>query len=111
MAPDADDLTLAQAAERVGVQPATLRRWLDRGLVPEYDGRWSASAIGAARVVARMRERGYSLATIKQATEQGRLAFGFLEDLFGPEPTQSRFAKRRGRPDWTWCWCSGWSPV
>ena len=88
MAPDADDLTLAQAAERVGVQPATLRRWLDRGLVPEYDGRWSASAIGAARVVARMRERGYSLATIKQATEQGRLAFGFLEDLFGPEPTQ-----------------------
>jgi adenylate cyclase len=87
MAHDAQDPTLAQAAERVGVQPATLRRWVDRGLVPEYDGRWSASAIGAARVVARMRERGHSLASIKQAAGQGRLAFGFLEDLFGPEET------------------------
>ena len=74
-------MTLAEAAHRVGVQPATLRRWADRGLLPQYEGEWSGSAIGAARVVARMRERGHSLAEIKRATDQGRLAFGFLEDL------------------------------
>jgi adenylate cyclase len=74
-------MTLAEAAKRVGVQPATLRRWVDRGLLPQYEGEWSASMIGAARVVARMRERGHSLADIKRATDEGRLAFGFLEDL------------------------------
>ena len=75
-------MTLAQAAERVGVRPATLRRWVDRGLIPEYAGEWNRAAIGTARVVARMRERGHSLADIARATEEGRLAFGFLEELF-----------------------------
>jgi adenylate cyclase len=32
--------------------------------------------------VARMRERGHSLKDIRRATDEGRLAFGFLEDLF-----------------------------
>jgi adenylate cyclase len=81
-------LTLAEAAERVGVQPGTLRRWVDRGLIPQYDGQWTPSAIGTARVVARMRERGHSLASIKKATEEGRLAFGFLEDLFPSDGNQ-----------------------
>jgi adenylate cyclase len=75
-------LTLAEAAERVGVGPATLRRWLKHGLIPQYDGEWTPSAVGTARVVARMRERGHSLASIESATREGRLAFGFLEDLF-----------------------------
>jgi adenylate cyclase len=75
-------MTLAEAAARVGVQPATLRRWVQRGLVPQYDGEWTPSALGTARVVARMRERGHSLAEITKATDEGRLAFGFLEDLF-----------------------------
>jgi adenylate cyclase len=79
-------MTLAEAAKRVGVQPATLRRWVDRGLLPQYEGEWSASTIGAARVVARMRKRGHSLAEIKRATDQGRLAFGFLEDLLPSDP-------------------------
>jgi predicted site-specific integrase-resolvase len=39
-------MTLAQAAERVGVSPATLRRWTRSGLVPQYDGEWTAAAIG-----------------------------------------------------------------
>jgi adenylate cyclase len=81
-------VTLAEAAERVGVTPDTLRRWVRRGLVPQYDGEWTASAIGAARVVARMRERGHPLAEIQKATEEGRLAFGFLEDLFPPDDTR-----------------------
>ena len=44
-----------------------------------------STAVGTARVVARMRERGHSLTDIKRATEEGRLAFGFLEDLFPPD--------------------------
>jgi adenylate cyclase len=78
-------VTLAEAAQRVGVRPETLRRWVARGLVPQYDGDWTPSAVGTARVVARMRERGHSLASIEKATREGRLAFGFLEDLFPAE--------------------------
>ncbi|HEY2005177.1 MAG TPA: helix-turn-helix domain-containing protein, partial [Solirubrobacteraceae bacterium] len=79
-------MTLAEAAQRIGVQPATLRRWVKRGLIPPYEGEWTPSAIGTARVVARMRERGHSLDQIEAATKEGRLAFGFLEDLFPSEP-------------------------
>jgi adenylate cyclase len=75
-------MTLTETARRVGVTPDTLRRWVRRGLVPQFDGEWTPSAVGAARVVARMRERGHSLVEIQRATEQGRLAFGFLEELF-----------------------------
>lgn len=75
-------MTLAEASSRVGVQPATLRRWVRQGMVPQYQGAWTAPAIGQARVVARMRERGHALSDIKRATEEGRLAFGFLEELF-----------------------------
>jgi adenylate cyclase len=78
-------LTLAEAADRVGVKPATLQRWVKRGLIPPFAGEWTSSAIGTARVVARMRERGHSLAEIEAATREGRLAFGFLEDLFPSE--------------------------
>jgi adenylate cyclase len=75
-------MTLTDAARRVGVTPDTLRRWVRRGLVLQFDGEWTPSALGSARVVARMRERGHSLAEIQRATEEGRLAFGFLEELF-----------------------------
>jgi adenylate cyclase len=75
-------VTLEEAAERVGVSPGTLRRWSKDGLIPQYDGEWTPSAIGTARVVARMRDRGHSLAEIRRASKEGRLAFGFLEDLF-----------------------------
>jgi adenylate cyclase len=75
-------MTLDQASKRVGVAPATLRRWVRQGVIPHYEGAWTPAAIGHARVVARMRDRGYSLQSIREATEQGRLAFGFLEELF-----------------------------
>jgi adenylate cyclase len=38
--------------------------------------------------VARMRERGHSLAEIQRATEEGRLAFGFLEEMFPSDQTR-----------------------
>jgi adenylate cyclase len=84
-----DRLTLAQAAEQVGVTAGTLRRWAQTGLIPQADGDegWSPAAIAHARIVARLRERGHSLDEIREASDQGRLAYGFMEDLF-PSPPQ-----------------------
>jgi adenylate cyclase len=75
-------MTLAEAAERVGVTPATLRRWARQGLIPQFAGTWTAAAVGHARVVHRMRERGHSVDEIRLATEQGLLAFSYVDDLF-----------------------------
>src|SRR5437588_6321870 len=73
---------LQEAAEHAGVSAATLKRWAREGVIPQYDGEWTPSAVGFARLVARMRERGHSLKDIKQATEDGRLAFGFIDEVF-----------------------------
>lgn len=82
-------LSLKDAADRIGIAPATLRRWVKQGLVPQYDGNgWTNAAIGHARVVARMRERGHSLGEIRKATEEGRLAYAYAEELF-PEPERT----------------------
>ncbi len=78
-------VSLQEAARRAGVRPPTLRRWAAQGVLPQYDGRWSDAAVAHARVVARLRERGHSLKSIRQATEEGRLAFGYIEDLFPHE--------------------------
>jgi adenylate cyclase len=77
-----DHISLSEAARRAGVTTATLKRWADEKIVPVKDGRWTRAAAAQARVVARMRERGYSLEELKQAGKQGRLAFGFSEELF-----------------------------
>ena len=74
--------SLKHAAGRVGVTPATLRRWARCGLIPQYDDEWTAEAVAHARVVAAMRRRGHSLAAIRVATQQGRLAFGLIEAIF-----------------------------
>jgi adenylate cyclase len=80
-------LTLKQAAERVGVSPATLRRWAERGVIPEVDGRreWTEAAVAHARIVARLRERGHRLDQIREAGQQGRLAYGYIESIFGDD--------------------------
>ncbi len=75
-------LSLAEAADRVGVAASTLRRWVREGLIPPYEGRWSPAAVSHARIVARLRERGHSLKDIRQASDEGRLAFGYVEELF-----------------------------
>ena len=85
-------LTLKEAAERVGVSPATLRRWAEAGVIPEIDGRreWTEPAVAHARIVARLRERGHRLDQIREAGRQGRLAYGYIESLFGEDrPTRS----------------------
>jgi adenylate cyclase len=82
------DLTLTDVARRLGVPPATLRRWVREGVVP-LDGTWTPAAIAHARIVARLRERGHSLAELREAARSGRLAYGYLEDLF-PAPARTR---------------------
>lgn len=74
-------LTLAEAARRAGVRPATLRRWAASGVVPLQGGAWTPAAAAQARIVARLRERGHSLKEIRRAAHEGRLAFGYAEEL------------------------------
>jgi adenylate cyclase len=79
-----EELTLAEAARRAGASPASLKRWADQGLIPGYAGRWTPPVVAHARLVARLRERGHTLKEIRAASDTGRLAFGYVEDLFGP---------------------------
>ena len=81
-----ETLTLQEAAERAGVSPSTLRRWAASGVFPQVRAAngedWTPAAASHARVVARLRHRGHKLEEIREATKQGRLAYGFLEDMF-----------------------------
>jgi adenylate cyclase len=81
--PDSEpgELTLAQVAVRAGVSPATVKRWVARGLVPGYDGHWTPAALAYVRVVARLRARGHTLEQIKRASDNGQLAIGPIENL------------------------------
>lgn len=77
-----EQISLSEAARRAGVSKKTLTRWADEKIVPVRKGKWTAQAAAQARVVARMRERGYSLSDLKQAGKEGRLAFGLSENIF-----------------------------
>jgi adenylate cyclase len=80
-----DRLTSAEVARQCGVSPATLRRWVADGVVVPPPEGWTPAAAAQARMVARLRSRGHSLASIREAIASGRLAFGYVEDLF-PTP-------------------------
>jgi adenylate cyclase len=77
-----DVITLNDAAERSGVDRSTLERWAREGVIPVDGDRWTVTAAAQARVVARMLERGHSLRSLRDAVARGRLAFGFVEELF-----------------------------
>ncbi len=100
---ETDELTLAEVAARVDVSPATVRRWVSKGLVPGFDGRWTASTVAYLRVVARLRARGHSLEQIKQASDHGQLAVGPIENLLtggGPRYSLREAARTSGlEPD------------
>jgi adenylate cyclase len=76
------DPTAAEVARQIDVPPDTLRRWVRSGVVPLSGGRWSPSAVAQARIVARLRERGHTMRQIRDAVQSGRLAYGYLEQLF-----------------------------
>jgi adenylate cyclase len=84
----ADDMvSLKEAAERVGVSRATLKRWAETGVIPpadKSDGSLTPAGMAHARIAARLRERGHSLEQIRRANAEGRLAYGYVEDLFPP---------------------------
>jgi adenylate cyclase len=75
------DTTLAQVAARAGVSSATVRRWVKEGLVPQYEGAWTPAAASHVRIVARLRERGHTVEQIREASQSGRLAFGYVDEL------------------------------
>ncbi len=74
-------ISVNEASRIAGVSPTTLRRWARAGVVPVRKGRWTSAAAAQARVVGRMRERGHSLSELRRAVRDGRLAFGYVEDL------------------------------
>ncbi|MSX02096.1 MAG: MerR family transcriptional regulator [Actinobacteria bacterium] len=77
-------LTAAEAAERVGVSVSTLRRWASLGLFTTNDTSdgWGPSAVAQARALVKLRERGYSIEQIREATDDGRLV-GYSDELVG----------------------------
>ena len=93
-------ITLNEAAERSGVSASTLKRWAREGVIPVDGDRWTPTAAAQARVVARMRERGHSLRSLRHAVREGRLAFGFVEDLF-PEKTRTVDLDEAAAPGWS----------
>jgi adenylate cyclase len=78
-----EEPTLAQVAQRAGVSPATIRRWVREGLVPQYEGTWSPPAVAQVRIVTRLRARGHTLDQIRRANESGQLA-GYVQGMFAP---------------------------
>lgn len=84
------EIPLSEAARIAGVPASTLKRWAQAKVVPVKRGRWTRAAAAQARVVARMRARGHSLDELRRAGRDGRLAFGYVEDLIpGSERTYS----------------------
>ena len=83
-----DTISLGEASRRSGVPETTLKRWAAERVLPVSGGNWTAAAAAQARVISRMRERGYSLREVRDAVRDGRLAFGSVEELL-PAPTRS----------------------
>jgi adenylate cyclase len=81
------DLSLREAADLVGVTPATLKRWAQTGVIPEHSDaqRWTPVAVSHARMVSRLRDRGHTLDELRQAGADGRLAYGFVEELLAAD--------------------------
>src|SRR6187200_716122 len=77
---------LSEVARMLDVSPDTLRRWTREGIVPLRDGAWTPAALAQARIVARLRERGHPLEELRDAARSGRLAYGYMEELFPPRP-------------------------
>ena len=80
-------LSAKEAADLVGVTPATLKRWAKSGVIPEHENpeRWPPVAVSHARMVARLRDRGHTLEELRQAGREGRLAYGFVEELLAAD--------------------------
>ncbi len=63
--------TLTDVARSLSISPATLRRWVTKGIVPLRDGVWTPAALAQARIVARMRHRGHDLDQLRARGQGG----------------------------------------
>ena len=88
-----DVIPISEAARIAGLSTAKLRRWAEDGVIPLAGKRWTVAAAAQARVVSRMLDRGHSLDQIRRAVREGRLAFGYVEELF---PTTERVVDHEG---------------
>jgi adenylate cyclase len=68
-------------------------RWVKEGLVPQYDGVWTPAAASHVRIVARLRERGHSVNRIREASQSGKLAFGYIDELL--PSSEARYTLRQ----------------
>ncbi|QES46291.1 MerR family transcriptional regulator [Streptomyces venezuelae] len=90
---EGDAMTITQLAAALDVRPSTLRFWEQEGLVtPERVTslrvrRYGLAAIGAARIVAALRNSGYGVPAVRDI-------MGSLHRLDGPEET-GRILQRR----------------
>ena len=60
-------ISIEEAARIAGVPVPTLESWAADEVVPVQNGDWTRAAAAQARIVSRMRERGYSLESVKEA--------------------------------------------
>ena len=81
-------ISLTEASRISGVSIPTLKRWAKEKMVPVSGDGWTRASAAQARVIARMRERGYPAEAVRDAARGGRLAFGYAEDLFGAPETE-----------------------
>ncbi len=92
-----ETISLNEAARISGVSPVDAEA-LGAGEGDPGPGRPLDDAAAAqARVVARMRERGHSLEELRRAVRDGRLAFGYVEDLLPGQPRDGRSTGPRPR--------------
>ncbi len=91
--PPATVLTLKQVAARAGVTQGTVRRWVKEGLVPQFEGTWTPAAASHIRIVARLRERGHTVQKIREASQSGKLAFGYIDELL--PSSEARYTLRQ----------------
>jgi len=96
---DRSPLSLSEAARVAGVTPATLKRWVKAGVVPQPSGRWTPAVVAHARLVARLRDRGHSLEAIRKAGQAGRLAFAYIEDLLPPATAEHTLEEAADRAE------------
>ena len=84
----ADDQRLSsrEVAAQAGVTQATLKRWVETGVIPggkrATKNGWAPAAAAHARLVGRLRARGHSLEEIRRAAAEGRLAQSLLEEIY-----------------------------
>ena len=95
------DLTLTRWRRESTSRPPRCAAGSSDGIVPLGNGRWTPAAVAHARIVARLRERGYSLATCARRPRSGRLAYGYLEDLFPGAGRPRTLAEAAERAAWS----------